>query len=362
LEHAHKSGIVHRDVKPSNVLLPTSNFHDAVLADFGLFGTLNVATGQTVTSGEMFGTPVYMSPEQLRGEPQSAATDFYGLGMLLYQMVYAKTPFDAASVPSLFYRTMTEPVSFPSMPVISPQLQLFISRCLEKTPGQRPTSPLADLRRLEALLASEEDHVFASPGVESAEKLSTKRADRTIAVRSEGLSPGIVRWRRFAMMSGVLAIAMTLAVLKGSPIVRQTTGGLAFVIGGVFLGMSAQRWLHTRRDAVSAEAAQILTGTRDRDVLTQSLAICVDQILLRCKDLDEKILGTSLAIMVDEVRQARGFDDRHRALTASVDFLEKLMTRLTPWYVKYEKLIAVVVTLIGVVPGLLTIANALWRH
>ena len=65
--------------------------------------------------------------------------------------------------------------------------------------------------------------------------------------------------------------------------------------------------------------------------------------------------------MVDEARQAQGFDDRHRALTAAVDFHEKLMTLLTPWYVKYQKLLAAVVMLVGIIPGVLTIAEALWR-
>ena len=193
----------------------------------------------------MFGTPVFMAPEQILGDLQSPATDVYGLGMLLYQMVYGKTPFHADSIPLLMHRMRTEPVSFPDAPAINRRFKYFISRCLEKTANQRPDDPflLKELHRLEALLS-----------VETAEgRLSIQPAWRQLAVVGGGLA--------------AIAVASTFVLLPSSPTIRQVSTDLILMLVGAFLWLGARRWLRSRRVAVIDEASQILTGIRDRDVL-----------------------------------------------------------------------------------------------
>ena len=86
LAAAHAVGIIHRDIKPSNVIVPQGMagplYDQAKLIDFGAFGRIRRSTGTTET-GEIYGTFLYMSPEQLLGQEQSTATDVYGLGVLL---------------------------------------------------------------------------------------------------------------------------------------------------------------------------------------------------------------------------------------------------------------------------------------
>ena len=159
-----------------------------------------------------------------------------------------------------------------------------------------------------------------------------------------------------------MAVALAVMVRGTSPsAVTPIAVGVALTIGGVLLGLGVRHWLHAQRVALSEEASRLLSGTRNRAALTMSLAIEVDQLMLRCRTVDERFLGASLALMIDEFQQADGFDDRHRALAASVEFLEKLMNRLSPWYVRYEKLIAAVVALLGIVPGVYQILETLWR-
>ena len=153
---------------------------------------------------------------------------------------------------------------------------------------------------------------------------------------------------------------MLVAVRGASTLAPMAIGG-GLTAAGILLGLAVRHWLQQQRVALSEEAGRLLSGTRSRDVLTRSLAIEVDQLMLRCRTVDERFLGASLAIMIDEFQQAQGFDDRHRALAASVDFLEKLMDRLSPWYVRYEKLIAAAVALLGVVPGVYQIVDTLSR-
>src|SRR5262249_46719812 len=98
LAAAHQAGVVHRDLKPGNIMLiPTANgvgSEKVVLTDFGLARSVGFESSGITGPGEFIGTPVYMSPEQVRCETLTRATDIYSLGVVLYEMLSGRLPFD----------------------------------------------------------------------------------------------------------------------------------------------------------------------------------------------------------------------------------------------------------------------------
>jgi hypothetical protein len=110
-------------------------------------------------------------------------------------------------------------------------------------------------------------------------------------------------------------------------------------------------WLRKLQGNVRDAAGQILFGLKARTDLSQTLAIEVDELISKCRAIDERILGRTVALMIDEYRSASSFVDRRSALVTAVEFLEKLTARLSPWYIKYEKLIVALVSLLGLISG-----------
>ncbi|MGE0711923.1 MAG: serine/threonine-protein kinase [Planctomycetota bacterium] len=138
LHYAHEQGVVHRDVNPSNVMIDAAG--SPVLMDFGLALDLGARTRLTAT-GQIMGTPRYMAPEQVEGEPGTIgpASDVYSLGAVLYRALCGRAPFEAGSPTALFKQILLDPPAPPRAwnPALSPELEAVVLRCLEKRPPER---------------------------------------------------------------------------------------------------------------------------------------------------------------------------------------------------------------------------------
>jgi serine/threonine-protein kinase len=133
LDYAHRRGVIHRDVKPSNVLMHEEEW--ALLTDFGLARMLE-STAQLTKSGEGLGTPAYMSPEQGQGAEIDRRSDVYSLGVVLYEMVTGKVPYEATTPMALMLKHITEDLPLPR--TVNPELPREIERVIVKSLAKDP--------------------------------------------------------------------------------------------------------------------------------------------------------------------------------------------------------------------------------
>src|SRR2546430_6026807 len=136
LAYAHSQGLVHRDVKPDNIMLEETSGR-ALVADFGIAGLVRGAAG--LDGGEVIGTPEFMSPEQALGEQVDGRSDLYALGAVGYFALSGKLPFEAGKAAQVLAQQVTEPA--PPLASVAPgvprRIAQAIDRCLAKDPAHR---------------------------------------------------------------------------------------------------------------------------------------------------------------------------------------------------------------------------------
>ncbi len=146
LDYAHQRGIIHRDVKPANIMVRKDGV--AKIADFGIARMQSHSLTQT---GQILGTPNYMSPEQISGKPVDGRADQYSLAVMLYEVLTGEKPFVADSLPTLLFRVVSEmPQPAPRLnPTLSTTIDEVLQRALAKNPDDRFPTCLDFMRTLE---------------------------------------------------------------------------------------------------------------------------------------------------------------------------------------------------------------------
>ena len=191
LHYAHGQGIIHRDIKPSNILFTEEGIPK--IADFGI-ARLNLS--EATLPGHVLGTPAYMSPEQLNGEPIDGRSDLFSLGVMLYAMLTGHRPFQGNSAMTVSYKVVHgDPVPVSALNcALPPDLDYILSRLLAKHPSDRYSDGEEFALDLDDLLAAQPPRsrsgIFLAPHpTQSSSSLRAARTNLTSATRASTARP-----------------------------------------------------------------------------------------------------------------------------------------------------------------------------
>jgi len=137
LHYAHEKGVIHRDIKPGNILVRPDGF--LKITDFGIARIEDSSAVEQTQAGEILGTPAYMSPEQVMGQPVDGRSDLFSLGIILYELSTGSRPFEGDNMANIFHAiTSNEPVQINRLnPAINANLCQVIMKCLKKKANER---------------------------------------------------------------------------------------------------------------------------------------------------------------------------------------------------------------------------------
>ena len=207
---AHRNGVVHRDLKPQNVIVDADG--KAIVTDFGI---ARAGASEITQAGSVMGTPHYLSPEQAQGFDVTAVSDLYSIGVILYEALTGRVPFEADSAVAIAMKQVSQTPQLPSSinPNVSPALDAVVMRALEKDPGQRFQSASAFIAALDAALRS--------PGTPGGGTAAFAALPPSAAVPEEEREEE-ERHRRTALWI-LVAVAVLLGALIGLALTRNTT-------------------------------------------------------------------------------------------------------------------------------------------
>jgi beta-lactam-binding protein with PASTA domain/predicted Ser/Thr protein kinase len=221
---AHHHGVVHRDFKPQNVIVDDEG--KATVTDFGI---AQAGVSEITQAGSVMGTPHYLSPEQAQGFEVTAVSDLYSIGVMLYEALTKRVPFEGESAVAVAMKQVSQAPQRPSSinPQVSPALDAVVMRALEKEPGQRFQSADAFIAAIDAALKD------PGGGVENTAAFAP--LPPVVAVPeepvAEGVDPEEESRRRRRRIWLLVAAAVLIGLLIGFALTRDTTTEVPDVTG-----------------------------------------------------------------------------------------------------------------------------------
>jgi serine/threonine-protein kinase len=218
--YAHRQGIVHRDLKPQNVIVDPEG--KAVVTDFGI---ARAGVSEITQTGSVMGTPHYLSPEQAQGLDVTAVSDLYSIGVMLYEALTGRVPFEGESAVAVAMKQVSQMPQRPSsiQPRVSPALDAVVMRALEKDPGQRFQSADAFIAAL--------DQAMREPGAAGRGTTSFAALPPVIAVPEDEEDPEAAKKRRRNWWILAALVAILIGALIGLLLSRDTTTEVPSVEG-----------------------------------------------------------------------------------------------------------------------------------
>jgi serine/threonine-protein kinase len=221
--YAHRHGVVHRDLKPQNVIV--SDEGEATVTDFGI---ARAGASEITQAGSVMGTPHYLSPEQAQGQAVTAVSDLYSIGVMLYEALAGRVPFEADSAVAIAMKQVSHTPQRPSSinPAVSPALDAVVMRALEKDPGRRFQSAEAFIAALDA--------AGRDPGAEHGGTAAFAPLPAPVLgseEEAEGDPEEEERRRRRRLWTILAAVAVLIGALLGFALTRDTTTDVPGVTG-----------------------------------------------------------------------------------------------------------------------------------
>lgn len=234
LEYSHKAGVVHRDIKPGNIMITKSG--QVKVMDFGIARAVAESSASVEQTTAILGTAAYFSPEQARGEAVDARTDIYSSGILLYELLCGTVPFRGDNAVSVAYQHVSERPVPPSErnAAVSPELDRVVLKALAKDRNKRYESAGEFRQYLKAAAAGEMpdfeveqgglESLFGSETVESSQQSVRSLADAAAAVRTQVRPPVMWIWAGIVSLGVILvAVMIWLANLSAVEITPANT-------------------------------------------------------------------------------------------------------------------------------------------
>jgi len=283
LDYAHSRGVVHRDVKPENILRRDDG--SCVLSDFGIAAALAAQTGLT-DEGTSVGTPHYMSPEQLRGEKVDGRADLYSLGIVFYQLLTGELPYQGTDGWAIGMQHISAPI--PRLPESLSRMQPLVDSLLAKTPEERPQTGAELVGRVDALLSGSQ--VTMADSGSTLRRLPPSRKPWMIGAAAALVLIAVALFVRNYQSPSATADSKSTAGESSVPAAGTSAAGASIAVLP-FVDMSEGKDQEYFSDGLSEELITVLSQTPGMRVVGRTSAFS-----FKGKNEDLKLIGQKLGV------------------------------------------------------------------
>ena len=258
---SHAAGIVHRDIKPGNVMLTSTG--EVKVADFGIARAVSESSGTATMTGTVMGTAQYLSPEQGRGEAADARSDIYSVGCMLYELLVGHPPFSGESMVSIVVQHIYDSPTPPSVAAreISTGVDAIILKALAKNPAERYQTASEMKGDIERVLSGKSPEATSLLGAPMIETLGKPRRGAGQAHRQP--AAGLV-----VIMTGLLVVAMGVGAFGIQRSTRPEAAGLRTTEVPAVLGLGKVGAASLLRNARLLPSFELVHGADDASIDT----------------------------------------------------------------------------------------------